>query len=106
MKIIKHIVEFIDEEMDGVCDYIKFAEKHKGTEDGAYTMVLEIINQEIKHIEMWHEFAVKEIMKMRVAMKQSGKEVPPYMLEMWEEEHEKYTERMWKIRYKLDMLKK
>ena len=105
MKIIKEITEHIHEEMEGVCDYIKFAGKVKGENDYVFETLMEIIPQEIKHIELWHNVAIHEINKMKDFLKSQGKEVPPYMLEMWQDEHKDYIEDMAKIKYKIEVLK-
>lgn len=105
MRIIKQITEHINEEMDGVCDYIKFANQVKGENPYIYDTIMEIIPQEVKHIEMWHEVAVKEINKTKERLRSQGQEIPTYMLEMWQDEHEKYVEDMARIKYKIDMLK-
>ena len=106
MRIIKEITERINEEMEGVCDYIKLANHVKGNNDYIFNTIMEIIPQEMKHIEMWHEAAVREINKAKEEMARQGKEIPPLMLEMWQDEHEDYVEKMAKIKYKLDMLKR
>lgn len=105
MKLIKEITEHIHEEMEGVCDYIKFASKVKGENPYIFETLMEIIPQEIKHIELWHNVAVREINKMKDLLKSQGKEVPTYMLDAWEEEHEDYIEDMSKIKYKIELLK-
>lgn len=106
MKLIKEITEHIHEEMEGICGYIKFAHKVKGENEYIFDTLMEIIPQEIKHVEMWHEVAIREINKAKTALAAQGKEAPEYMLEFWQEEHEEYVEEMAKIRYKLELLKK
>lgn len=106
MRIIRDITGYIDEEMDGVCEYIKFASAVKGHNDAVFNTVMEIIPQELEHIELWHNVAVREISKMKAMLAQQGKEVPPYMLEMWQDEHSKYVEDMAKIKYKIEVLKR
>lgn len=106
MRIIKEITEHINEEMEGVEDYIKFASQVKGNNDVVFSTLMEIIPQELEHIELWHNAAVREINKVKTALAQQGKEVPPYMLEMWQDEHQDYIEDMAKIKYKVEMLKR
>ena len=106
MRIIKEITEHIDEEMEGVEEYIKFASQVKGNNDVVFNALMEIIPQEIEHIEIWHNVATREINKMKATMAQQGREVPPYMLEMWQDEHQEYVEDMAKIKYKVEMLKR
>ena len=105
MKIIKEITEHIKEEMDGVCDYIKFANEVKGEDEIIFDALMTIIPQEIKHIEIWHDVAVKEISKIKQKLANDGKEIPEYMIDAWKDEHNKYIEDMSKIKYKLEILK-
>jgi hypothetical protein len=105
MQIIKKITEHIEEEMDGVCGYIKFASEVKGHNEYIFETLMTIIPQEIKHVEMWHDVATREISKMKDLLKAQDKEVPQYMLDMWNEEHHEYIEEMAKIKYKIEMLK-
>ena len=105
MHLIKEITDHIEEEMDGVCSYIKFAHEVKDHNEAIFDTLMSIIPQEIKHIEIWHDAAVREINKTKDSFRLEGKEIPAYMLEMWKEEHEEYVEEMAKIKYKLDMLK-
>lgn len=106
MKEIKHLIDFIDEEMDGVKDYIKYASKVKGIDDITYSTIMEIIPQEVRHIELLHDTAVKEIEKAQSELKAKGKDIPEYMLDMWQEEHEDYIECMANLKYKIEMLKR
>ena len=105
MRIIKEITDHINEEIEGVCSYLHFAHEVKGENEYIFDTLMNIIPQEIKHIEIWHDVAIKEINKMKELLKSQNKEVPPYMLEIWQDEHEEYVETMAKIKYKLDILK-
>lgn len=53
-----------------------------------------------------HELAVKEIEKARADLKAKGIEVPAYMMEMWEDEHQGYVEKMAKIKYEIELAKR
>ena len=105
MKIIKEITEHIDEELDGICEYIKFASKVKHEHEYLYNAIITIIPEEIKHIEMLHESVVREINKMRERLKAQGKEIPAYMLDIWNDSHAEYVEEMAKLKYKFETLK-
>ena len=105
MKIIKEITEHIEEEMEGINEYIHFAGKVKHEHEYLYDAIITIIPQEIKHIEMLHESVVREINKERERLKSQGKEIPAFMLETWNDEHEEYVEEMAKIKYKFETLK-
>ena len=105
MKLIKAITEHIEEEMDGICSYIKFANEVKDHNEHIFDVLMTIIPQELKHVEIWHDAAIREINKIKDVFIAQGKEIPSYMLEMWQEEHEEYLEEMAKIKYKLEILK-
>lgn len=105
MKIIKEITKHIDEEMEGICEYIKFGSKVKHEHEYLYDAIVTIVPQEIKHVEMLHESVVREITKAKEQLKSQGKEIPTFMLDAWQEEHEEYVEKMGKIKYKFETLK-
>lgn len=106
MREIKEIVAFINEEMEGLEDYIHYAAKTKGINDLAYQTALKIIAQEFEHIDSWHLVAVKTIETKKAQLKAAGKEAPEYMQEMWNDEHKDYVEKLAKLKYKFDIAKK
>lgn len=105
MRLIKEMTEHIHEEMEGICEYISFAHSVKHENVYIFEILMEIIPQEIRHVEMWHEAIVKEINKTKDSLKAQGKEIPAFMLELWQDEHDDYVEAMAKIKYKVDLLK-
>ena len=106
MKKIMKISEYIKEEMEDAEKYIKKAAKCKGIDDALAETAIEIAAQEIKHAEMWHELAVKEIAITRAQMKEKGEAVPAFMIDMWEEKHEEYIHRMGILKHELDLIKR
>lgn len=100
------ISEYIKEEMEDAEKYIKKAAKCKGIDDALAETAIEIAAQEIKHAEMWHELAVKEIAITRAQMKEKGEAVPAFMIDMWEEKHEEYIHRMGILKHELDLIKR
>lgn len=106
MKKIMKISEYIKEEMEDAEKYIKKAAKCKGIDDALAETAIEIAAQEIKHAEMWHELAVKEIAITRAQMKEKGEAVPAFMIEIWEDKHAEYIEAMARIKHELDLVKK
>lgn len=106
MKEIKDIIAFIDDEIDGACEYIKYAVKMKGVDDLAYQTALKLAQTELEHVDAWHTVAVKAIEAKRAEMKAKGQEVPAYMQTMWDDEHAEYVEKVAKAKYALDMAKK
>ena len=106
MKEIKELVEFIDDEIDGACEYIHYAVKMKGVDDLAYQTALRLATQEMEHVDAWHAVAVKMIEAKRADMKAKGQEVPAYMQTMWDDEHAEYVEKVAKLKYRLEVAKK
>ena len=106
MREIKKLIEFIDDEIEGAEDYICYAMKMKGVDDLAYQTALRLATQEMEHVDAWHTVAVEAIKAKRAEMKAKGQEVPSYMQEMWDEEHEEYVEKVSKLRYKLEIARK
>lgn len=106
MKEIKEIIAFIDDEIDGADKYIKYAVKMKGVDDLAYQTALRLAGIEMEHVDAWHMVAVKMIEAKRAEMKAKGQEVPSYMQAMWDDEHVEYVEKVAKLKYKLEAIKK
>lgn len=106
MKEIKKIADFIEKETDGVNNYIKYACKVKGVDEVLFNTLLEIIPQELKHIELLHDTAIKELDKAKSSLKSQDKEIPDYMLELWEESHNNYIEHLSLLKYKFELLKR
>lgn len=106
MREIKEIIAFIDDEIEGANEYIKYAVKMKGVNDLAYQTALRLAAIEMEHADSWHTVAVKAIEAKRAEMKAKGQTVPAYMLEMWDDEHEEYVEKVAKLKYKLEIAKK
>lgn len=106
MKEIKDIIAFIDDEIEGADEYIKYAVKMKGVDELAYQTALKLAQTEMEHVDAWHTVAVKAIEAKRAEMKAKGQTVPAYMQEMWDDEHEEYVEKATKLKYKLEMARK
>lgn len=99
MRLIKKYVEAIDEEIEGAKEYAeKYVEcKAKGDMTAA-TRYKEMSNDELKHAEFQHEWAVKEIEKISKVYT-----APVEMMEAWEKAHKEYVERVAWIRQMLNM---
>lgn len=106
MKEIKDIIAFIDDEIEGASEYVKYAVKMKGVDELAYQTALKLAQTEMEHVDAWHTVAVKAIEAKRAEMKAKGQTVPAYMQEMWDDEHEEYVEKVTKLKYKLEMARK
>lgn len=95
MKEIKDLTKQIKEELHGAKNYAKMAVAAKESGQAATgKMYYDMANDEIKHAMNIHGIAVKMIEEKRKTVTP-----PQYMLDMWNEEHEKYLEKMAKIKY-------
>lgn len=106
MKIIKNLIEHIDEEMHDAEKYIVCSLKHKHDGTDLDSLFIKLASAEIEHATMLHEAVVKEIDKARSEMHSKGTHIPEYMAEMWNEEHEDYIERMAILKHRLELARK
>lgn len=88
MKVIKELVEMIDDELEGAEHYVKCALKHKHEYPALASVLYEISNQEMRHVTMLHEEVVK-VIKMH---REKHGEPPAAMQAVYDWEHEKQIE--------------
>lgn len=101
MKLIKELVEMIEEEIEGAEDYVREAIKLKHEHPSLAKTLYDISNQEMSHIDMLHAEVVKLIEEHR----RTHGEPPASMLAIYEYLHEKHVDkvnkiRMWQNEYK------
>lgn len=90
MKMIKDLVEHLDEEIEGAKEYAeKYVEyKAKGNMSRA-NKYKEMATDELKHTGYIHEFAVQEIEELKKIY------TPPVdMLDKWNKAHKEYVEKV------------
>lgn len=87
MRIIKEMVEHIDEEIEGAKEYAEKFIEHKAKGSPRATYYRQMALDELSHAEKIHEFAVADIEEI-------AKIKPPTveMEEKWKHEHKKYVE--------------
>lgn len=88
MKAIKHIVEDIQEELEGAEHYAKLATQYKDTDKTLADMYVKLAEVELGHVNLLHDQAVRIIKEYKA----SGKESPAVMQTVWDCEHEKYVD--------------
>lgn len=94
MKIIKMIVGYIEEELEGAEDYAKKAILYKDEHPELARTFYEMSLQEMHHVDMMHAEVVKMIEKHR---REKG-DPPAMMLSIWEYHHERHIEEAKEIR--------
>lgn len=106
MRIIKVLVENIDDEMNDVEKYYKEALNAKTDDDiDTFNLTLKLANEEMEHANLLHSLIVKKIEQKKYELKANNQEVPNFMLDYWNDEHEKYIERASKLKYMIDLIK-
>lgn len=88
-KLIKHISEMIDEQLECAEDHTKHAVKYKDEHMGISKVLNDIATDEMRHVNMLHEEVVKAIETHR---KTAG-EPPASMLAVYDYLHNKQIEK-------------
>ena len=99
MKMIAEIVEDIREALEGAEHYAKKATQYKGMDDRLSSMYATMGTQELSHVDVLHEQAVRLIQAQRA----EGKEVPAGMQAVWDWEHSILVDKTAKIKVLLSM---
>lgn len=94
MKIIKELVEFINEEVDGAEEYAKLAVKYKTENPTLAKTFYDISMDEMRHADLFHAEVVKLIEEHR----RTKGEPPASMLAVYDYLHEKHIEEAKEVR--------
>ena len=97
MQIIKGLVENIREELEDVEKYAHEAIKVRAEDPALADVYAELGNEEIKHAERMHRYAVDLIAR------RNGPEAPHAMRVIWDYEHKVMIEEMAKAKHLLEM---
>lgn len=95
MKIIKHLVEDINEELEGAEHYAKLATQYKDEDR-------ELAGIELGHVNALHGQVVRIIKAWKAT---SGKETPAPMQAVWDYEHGRSIDKAAKVKTLLDLYK-
>lgn len=99
MRSIKKFVDAIDEELESAKEYAEKYVEHKAKNDmQTATRYKEMANDELKHANYIHEWAVKEIQDLSKVYT-----APVEMQEVWEKSHKVYVETVAWIKQMLNM---
>lgn len=98
MKIIKKMVDRIDDEIESAQNYAEKYLELKAADDPDSSKYKDMANDEIRHATFIHDIAVKKIDLLRNVY------TPPFNMEKkWEESHKLYVERVAWIKQMLQM---
>ena len=101
MKIIEHLSDRINEEIDGACNYAKLALKYKEERPQLAQTFYNLTVDEMKHIDMLHD----EVVKIINDHKATGAEVPVEMQAVYDYVHAKQIDRVHNIKVYMDQYK-
>ena len=101
MKIIKELVENINEELEDAEKYARLAVMYKGEDSRLADTYIRLANEELNHSELLHGQAVRLIEAHRAA----GNTAPPVMMAIWEWEHKKSIDHKTKVKALIEMYK-
>lgn len=102
MKIIKEIVEYIHEELEGSEDYAKKATQYKADDRALADTYSMMAAQELEHVDKLHA----QVVRIIKAYQATGKEAPASMKAVWDWEHEQAMDKVAKIKMLLEMYRK
>ena len=100
MKVIKCLVEDIQEELEGAEHYAKLATQHKVNDRALADVYAKLAGVELDHVNALHEQVVRIIKEWKAT---SGKETPAPMQAVWDWEHEKMVDTVARIGAMLNM---
>lgn len=89
---MKAIRKLIDELMDEVCGAKKYAlcyQKYKSEKPSWANKYMEMATDEIRHASYLHDIVLDMI-----TVERETNEPPQFMLEMWDEKHNEYIEKV------------
>ena len=101
MKIIKHLIEDLQEEMEGSEHYAKMALKYKDSDRDVADMFHKLSIVDKEHADMLHAAAVRKIKEKHAA----GVETPAPMQAVYDWEHAKMIEAATRLKSLQDMYK-
>lgn len=101
MKIIKHLVEDIQEELKGAEHYAKLATQYKDEDRALAETYAKLAGVELEHVDALHAQAVRLIKGQQAA----GVATPAPMQAVWDWEHEKMVDTTARIKTMLSMFR-
>lgn len=103
MKIIKGLVEDINEETEGAEHYAKLATQYKVDDRALADTYAKLAAVELDHVNLLHDQVVRIIKDWKAT---SGKEVPVSMQAVWDYEHQRSIDKVAKIKALLEIYKR
>lgn len=102
MKIIKHLVEDIREELEGAEHYAKLATQYRDEDRGLADAYSKLAEAELGHVDALHAQVVRLIQEYKASNKGP---VPAAMQAVWDWEHERMIDTITRVRALLSTYK-
>lgn len=102
MKVIKDLVEDIQEELEGSEHYAKLATQHKDDDRELADVYAKLANTELEHVNNLHSQVVRIIKDWKA---KTGEEVPAAMEAVWDWEHARMVDTAARVKSLLDVYK-
>lgn len=99
MQEIKKLVHYIDDEIEGVEEYLDLAEEFKTSHPDVSNIIYSIGMEELNHVQKLHDGVVLLINKQKTP-------APEYMMKMWEYLHMKYVNKLRHLKWAYAEFKK
>lgn len=101
MRLIAHLSEQIDEEVEGVLGYAKDAVEYKKLRPHLAEMYYKIANQEFQHVSLLHDQVISVVKEAE----NSKIEYPAFMRDKWEAQHKAIIDKMAEAKLYLSLYK-
>ena len=101
MKVIKHLVEDIQDEVEGAEHYAKAATKYRDSDRELADLYYKLAGIELEHVNALHA----QVVRLIKDYKATGAETPAAMQAVWDWEHKKIVDVVTKVKTLLDVYK-
>lgn len=102
MKVIKCLVEDIQEELESAEHYAKKATEHKDDDRELADVYAKLANTELEHVNNLHGQVVRIIKDWKA---KTGEETPAPMAAVWQWEHDRMVDTSARVKSLLDVYK-
>lgn len=99
MKVIKEIVERINEEIVGAEDYAKSGTQYKDEDKMLADTYIKLAEVELQHVDLLHA----QVVRIIKAWQAKGNEAPPAMEAVWDYVHANQVDKVARIKVLINM---
>ena len=99
MKVIKELVEMIEDEACGAEEYIKKGMQYKGEDKALADTFAKLAETELQHVDLLHA----QVVRIIKAWEATGNEVPPAMEAVYDYTHQKSIDHVARVKTLINM---